>query len=98
MCSSLDGLVKNLGENDFKHLSQEFDSEVLNLVKHNGCHFMYICKIFETLPSKNKLYSSVSGKGISETEYKHVLKVWNKFEMNKMRDYHDFYLNVMFYC
>ena len=30
---SLDSLVRNLGENDFKHLRQEFNSEVLNLVK-----------------------------------------------------------------
>ena len=28
----LDSLVKNLGDNDFKHLSQEFDIEVLDLV------------------------------------------------------------------
>ena len=33
LSSSLDGLVKNLEENDFKHLSQEFDSKILDLVK-----------------------------------------------------------------
>ena len=31
--SSLDSLVKNLGKYDFKHLSQEFDRKVLDLVK-----------------------------------------------------------------
>ena len=30
---SLDSLVKNLGQNDFKDLSQEFDNNVLHLVK-----------------------------------------------------------------
>ena len=30
----LDSLVKNSSVNDFKHLSQEFDSEVLDLVKN----------------------------------------------------------------
>ena len=30
---SLDSLVKNLVKNDFKYLSQEFDSKVLDLVK-----------------------------------------------------------------
>ena len=33
---SLDSLVKNLGKNDFKYLRQEFDSNVLDLVKQKG--------------------------------------------------------------
>ena len=33
MNSSLDVLVKNLSDNDFKHLSQEFSGEQLKLVK-----------------------------------------------------------------
>ena len=33
LSSTLDGLVKNLGSDDFKHLSQEFDNNVLDLVK-----------------------------------------------------------------
>ena len=33
LSSSLDNLVKNLGKNDFKHLSQIFKSEVLDSVK-----------------------------------------------------------------
>ena len=36
LSSSLDSLVKNLTEIDFGHLSQEFDNEVLDLVKRNG--------------------------------------------------------------
>ena len=33
MNSSLDVLVKNLSDNDFKHLSQEFSGDLLKLVK-----------------------------------------------------------------
>ena len=33
MNSNLDTLVKNLSVNDFKHLPQEFSSELLELVK-----------------------------------------------------------------
>ena len=33
MNSSLDALVKNLSDNDFKYLSEEFSGEVLELVK-----------------------------------------------------------------
>ena len=35
------------------------------------------------------MYSSVTGKKICDKEYHHVLKVWNKFEMKTMKDYHD---------
>ena len=31
-------------------------------------------KFNETLPTKNELYSSLSGKGISDKEYQHVVK------------------------
>ena len=33
LSSSLDSLVKNLGKDDFKYLSQEFDNNVLDLAK-----------------------------------------------------------------
>ena len=33
LSTSLDSLVKNLEKDDFRHFSQEFDSEVLDLVK-----------------------------------------------------------------
>ena len=36
LSSSLNSLVQNLGEYYFKHLSQETDSEVLELVKQKG--------------------------------------------------------------
>ena len=36
MNSSLDALVQNLSDNDFKHLSQEFSGKFLKLVKQNG--------------------------------------------------------------
>ena len=49
-------------------------------------------KFKEQLPSKEKFYSSLTGKKVSNKEYEHVLKVWNKFEMKKMKDYHDLYL------
>ena len=49
-------------------------------------------KFKEVLPSKEKFNSSLTGKTISDKEYDHVLKVWNKFEMKTMKDYHDLYL------
>ena len=44
------------------------------------------------LPSKEKCYSSLTDKKISEKEYKHVLNVQKKFEMKAMKNYPDLYL------
>ena len=36
--SSLDALVKNVSDNDFKYLSQEFRGDLLELVKQKGVY------------------------------------------------------------
>ena len=46
-------------------------------------------KFKDQLPSKENFYSSLTGQKISG---KDVLKVWNKFEMKTMKDYHNSYL------
>ena len=46
-------------------------------------------KLKEELPSKEKFYSSLTDRKSCEKEYEHVLNVWNKFEMKKMKDYHE---------
>ena len=38
MNSSLDSLVKNLSDNDFKYFSEEFSGELLELVKEKGSY------------------------------------------------------------
>ena len=76
--------------------SQEFDSEVIELVRQKGCDpYSNMCnfkKIKEKVPGKNEFYSSLSGSRISDKEHEHVLKVWDKFEIKTMKDYHEFYL------
>ena len=49
-------------------------------------------KFKEELPRKESIYSSLTDKKTSDKEYNHVLKVWDKFEMKKMKDYHDLFL------
>ena len=41
------------------------------------------------LPTKEKIYSSSTGRKITDKEYEHVLNVWNKYEI---KDYQDLYL------
>ena len=49
-------------------------------------------KFKEQLTSKEKFYSLLTGKKISDKEYERVLKVLNKFEMKTMKNYHNLYL------
>ena len=59
--SSLDSLVKNLGKNDFKYLSQEFDNNVLDLVKQKGFYpYEYVShfeKFKEKFPNKENFFT-----------------------------------------
>ena len=34
----------------------------------------------------------MTGKNISDKEYKHAIKFWKKFQMKTMKDYHELYL------
>ena len=56
LSSSLDSLVKNLGKDDFKYLSQEFNNKLSDLVKQKGFDpFEYMTdfkKFKEQLPNK----------------------------------------------
>ena len=66
LSSSLDILVKSLSRDDFKYLSQDFDNNVLDLVKQKGFYpYEYMSdfeKFKEELPSKEKFYSSLTDK------------------------------------
>ena len=58
MKSSLEKPVKNLSDNDFKHLTEEFGSKFLELLKQKDAYpyvYMYSFKRFskEKLPDKN---------------------------------------------
>ena len=84
-------VVKNVGQDDFKYLSQESDNNILDLVKQKGFYpYKYMSdfrKFKEELPSKEKFYSSLTVKN-SDKKYEPALNVWNKFKMKTMKDYH----------
>ena len=54
MNSSLDNLVKNLTDKDFKYLSEEFSNEQLRLVKEKGIYPYEYMKSFKKF-KENKL-------------------------------------------
>ena len=85
MNSSLDSLVENLVDDDFKYLSEEFKGECLRLVKEKGVYpyeYMNSFKIFDEteLPNKDEFFSSLRDENISEKDYGKAKNVWNTFE------------------
>ena len=72
--SSLDSLVKNLSDIDFKYLPEKFSAELLELVKEKGVYlyeYMDSFKKFseDKLPNKSKFFSSLKDESIREKDY-----------------------------
>ena len=113
MNSSLVKLVKNLSDEDFKYLVKEFGSKNLELLKQKGAYPYEYMNSFERfneekLPARKYFYSStkdgkigddgkISDGHISVKDYLTCEKIWDKFEMKNMGDYHDHYLKKV-YC
>ena len=99
MNSTLDSLVKNLSDNDFKYLSEEFSGEFLKLVKQKGVYpynYMDSFKKFseDKLPDRSKFFSFLKDECISKKDYLKAVDVWNVFKINSMGDYHHLYLKT----
>ena len=95
MNSNLDSMVKNLSNNDFKYLSEEFSGDLLKLVNQKGVYpyeYMDSFKKFSEnkVPGRCKFFSSVKDECISEK----ANNIWNVFKMNTMGDYHVLYLKA----
>ena len=108
MNSSFDTLVKNLSDKDFRYLIEEFGSEYFELLKQKGVYPYEYMNSFERfneekLPTRKYFYSSIkdgkigddgkiSDGHINANDYVACKKIWNKFEMKNIGDYHDHYL------
>ena len=103
MNSSLNKLVKNFSDRDFKRVIKEFGSINLELLKKRS-EYMNSFEKFneEKLPAKKYFYSltkdgkisddgEISDGHISAKDYLTHEKTWDKFEMKNMGDYHDHY-------
>ena len=96
MSSSLGALVNNLPKNGFKNISKYYTPEQVELIKQKGFYpYEYMDteeKFNDTkLPPREVFYSKLSGKGITEKNYKHACNVWNTFKMKTFKDYHKLY-------
>ena len=105
MNSTLDKLVENLSDKDFKYLSEEFSGEQLRLVNEKSVYpYEYINsfkKFKETkLPDICKFFSSLKDCGISEKDYERADNVSKVFKIKTFGEYHDLYLktDVLLLC
>ena len=108
MNSSLDKVVKNLVDKDFKYLVKKFSCEYLELLKQKGAYpYEYVnsfkrfnedklCtrKYFYSSTKKGKIDKDgkISDGHVSIQDYIVCEKIRNKLEMKNMGDYHDHYL------
>ena len=81
--------------------------ELINFNKHKGSDLLFqkgtycyeymdsIDKFEETkLPPKYQLYRNLKEECASEDDYAHAQKVWNEFDIQNLRQYHDLYLTL----
>ena len=96
MSLSLGALVNNLPKDAFKNISKYYTQEEVELIKQKG---FYPYEYMDTIekfndskpPPREAFYSKLTGRGISEKNYKHVLNVWHTFNMKIFKDYHELY-------
>ena len=92
-------MLKNLLNNDFTYLSQEFSGDLFELVKQRGVYLHEYTDSFEKfsedkLPDKCNFFSSLKGECVTEKDYSHAVTVWDTFKMKTMGDYHVLYLKT----
>ena len=102
--ASLDSLAGNLEDNHFKHLLSEFPKDKLELLRKKDAYpyewvDFHRKFIYPRLSPKEVFYSSLDdgkrGKGdghISDEQYSHLKNLWNIFNFNIFRDFHNYYL------
>ncbi|CAH3016459.1 unnamed protein product, partial [Porites evermanni] len=94
--TSLANLVSNLSSDDFNNTKHVFKSNTSLLTRKGVFPYDYVSsidKLSETqLPPKDEFYSKLNDEDISDEDYQHAIKVWNKFGCKTIKDYHDLYL------
>ena len=95
--SALENLVNNLPDGTLNNLNKYFTSkQQIKLLKQKG-FFPYdymdsIEKLKDTKPPPQKVfYSKLTGKGINNYNYNHVLNVWKTWNMKTFKEYLELY-------
>ena len=92
LLSSVEALVNNLPKDGFKNLEKYFTPEQVKLLKQKGFFPYDYMDDIEKLkikkpPTQEAFYSKLTGQGINNDNYQHVLKVWKTWKMKTFKDY-----------
>ena len=94
--TSLANLVSNLQPDDFHNTKREFKKNVDLLTRKGVYPYDYVSsleKLSETqLPPKEEFYSKLNDEEITDDDYQHANNVWDSFNCETLRDYHNLYL------
>ena len=96
MASSLDKLSSNLKIDQLVNLKKYYSGNQLSLLLRKDVYpYDYVDwmkKLDETsLPPKDAFYSKLTGEGITDEDCQHAQTVWKEFNIETMKDYHNFY-------
>ena len=96
MASSLEALVYNLPDGALNNLNKYFTSKQVKLLKQKGFFpYDYMDSIEKlkdpTPPPQKAFYSKLTGKGINNYNYNHVLNVWKTWNMKTFKEYLELY-------
>ena len=96
LLSSLEKLVMGIDEFPIMNKLMPEENKRQLLIKKGIYPYEYMDsfeRFGETqLPEKEKFYSSLSGKGITDEEYAHAKQVWERFGCRNLGDYHNLYV------
>lgn len=104
--SSLDVLSRNLNDDEFIHLSNEFhNADLLKLLKRKGIYpYDYMDSFLKyeenCLPPKECFYNSLKCEHITDEDYKHAEQIWQSLKLKSLGEYTDLYLktDVLLLC
>ena len=93
---SFDKLSSNLKIDQFVNLKKYYSGNELSLLMRKGVYpYDYVDsmkKLDETrLPPKEAFYYKLTDEGITDEDYQHDRTVWNEFNIESMKDYHNLY-------
>ena len=98
MASSIDSLSKNLSREQFREMSNVFDSDTELLIRKGVYPYDYMdsfARFDETeLPPIEEFYAKLRNSNVSPKHYEHAQKIWKHFDIKDMGECHDLYLKV----
>lgn len=99
LSASLSELAKNLPKDKFNHTSMFFEPNDLSLVTRKGIYPYEYTDSWEklnekVLPPKECFHNTMTDSDVTDEDYAHAVKVWQRFDCKTLGEYSDIYLRT----